>query len=68
MNMSNLVKPPLHFCGRISAVQRQEKQGGAMDLTDRLIGHDIWFTRRLLEKAATLTDKPFIPNFPIINL
>lgn len=27
-----------------------------MDLTDRLIDHDAWLTRRLLEKAATLTD------------
>ena len=27
-----------------------------MDLTDRLLGHDLWFTHRLLEKAAALTD------------
>jgi AraC family transcriptional regulator len=27
-----------------------------MDLSDRLIDHDAWLTRRMLEKAATLTD------------
>src|SRR5205807_1646309 len=27
-----------------------------MDLLDRLIGHDLWMTRRLLESAATLDD------------
>jgi AraC family transcriptional regulator len=27
-----------------------------VDLTDRLIDHDAWLTRRLLERAATLTD------------
>jgi len=32
----------------------QEKQN--MDLTDRLIGHDAWLTRRILEQAATLND------------
>ena len=30
--------------------------GGAMDLTDRLIEHDLWLTRRLLEAASSLTD------------
>ncbi len=30
--------------------------GGTMDLTDRLIEHDLWLTRRLLEAAMTLTD------------
>src|SRR2546429_564426 len=29
---------------------------GAMDLTDRLLEHDLWLTRRLLEAAASLTD------------
>ena len=28
-----------------------------MDLTDRLIDHDAWLTRRLLERAATLSDE-----------
>ena len=27
-----------------------------MDITDRLIEHDLWMTRRLLEKASTLSD------------
>ena len=27
-----------------------------MDLTDRLLEHDLWLTRRLLEAAASLTD------------
>ncbi len=27
-----------------------------MDLTDRLIEHDMWLTRRLLDKSRTLTD------------
>ncbi len=31
-------------------------QGGKMDLTERLIEHDLWLTRRLLEAARTLTD------------
>ncbi len=33
-----------------------KQQGGAMDLTDRLIEHDLWLTRRLLEAANMLTD------------
>lgn len=28
-----------------------------MDLTDRLIDHDMWLTRRMLESAASLTDE-----------
>ena len=35
-----------------------------MDLTDRLLGHDRWFTQRLLEKAATLTDKQLDAPLP----
>jgi AraC family transcriptional regulator len=30
--------------------------GGAMDLTDRLIEHDIWLTRRIFAAAASLSD------------
>jgi len=30
------------------------KGGPAMDLTDRLLQHDLWLTRRLLDRAATL--------------
>ena len=45
-------------------------EGGAMNLTDRLIDHDLWLTRRLLEKALTLTpaqlDAPLIkPEQPV---
>lgn len=32
------------------------KERAPMDLTDRLIGHDMWLTKRILEKAQTLTD------------
>lgn len=28
-----------------------------MDITDRLIDHDVWMTRRLLERAQTLSDE-----------
>src|SRR5207244_13110996 len=28
-----------------------------MDLTDRLVEHDLWLTRRLIESASTLTDE-----------
>lgn len=35
-----------------------------MDLTNRLLGHDRWFTQRLLEKAATLTDKQLDAPLP----
>jgi len=31
-------------------------EGGKMDLTERLIDHDLWLTRRLLDAAAQLTD------------
>ena len=30
--------------------------GGTMNLTNRLIDHDLWLTRQLLEKATNLTD------------
>jgi AraC family transcriptional regulator len=37
---------------------RQSSQIGEqpMDLTDRLINHDLWLTRRLLERASALSD------------
>ncbi len=30
--------------------------GGTMNLTNRLLDHDLWLTRQLLEKATTLSD------------
>lgn len=57
--------PGLGAAIRTPAVQWRETQGGVMDLMDRLLGHDLWFTRRLLEKAAALTDKQLdalLPN------
>jgi AraC family transcriptional regulator len=51
---------------------RQFASQGAfhMDLTDRLIDHDAWLTRRMLEKAATLSeaqlDAPLaVPEHPL---
>jgi len=32
------------------------RQGDSMDLTDVLIQHDLWLTRRMLEKAQSLSD------------
>lgn len=32
-------------------------QGGTMDLTDRLLEHDLWLMQRLLDKATLLTDE-----------
>ncbi len=34
-----------------------EKGSFTMDLTDRLIDHDTWMTRRLLERARELSDE-----------
>jgi len=35
---------------------RQMKKGDTMDLTDVLVQHDLWLTRRFLEKAQSLPD------------
>ncbi len=40
---------------RITA-QPRRNSGGVMDLVDRLIEHDVWLTRRILDAAAKLTD------------
>lgn len=45
--------PVIGAAVRLAQVQTQ---GGTMDLTDRLLDHDLWLTRRLLEKATTLSD------------
>ncbi|MEZ4860413.1 MAG: helix-turn-helix transcriptional regulator [Caldilineaceae bacterium] len=42
--------------GAAIRLTQPRQQGGTMDLTDRLIEHDLWLTRRLLEAAATLSD------------
>jgi hypothetical protein len=41
---------------RAGHLTRQGPIGGNMDLSDRLIEHDLWLTRRLLEKASALTN------------
>jgi AraC-like DNA-binding protein len=42
--------------GAAIRLTRQARQGATMDLTDVLIQHDLWLTRRFLEKAQTLSD------------
>jgi len=41
-----------------------------MDIVDRLTGHDLWFTSRLIETAATLPDealdKPVLKDMPLL--
>jgi AraC-like DNA-binding protein len=51
----------IHFNPIIGAAVKlkpapEAKERAPMDLTDRLIDHDMWLTKRILEKAATLTD------------
>ncbi|MCC6189166.1 MAG: helix-turn-helix transcriptional regulator [Anaerolineales bacterium] len=48
----------IHY-DRVARQPRQfAQQGGyAMDLMDRLIDHDVWLTRRMLERAGQLTDQ-----------
>jgi uncharacterized damage-inducible protein DinB len=36
-----------------------------MDLLDRLLGHDVWTTRELLERCRPLSDEEFDREFPI---
>jgi AraC family transcriptional regulator len=42
--------------GAAIRLARQTKQGEPMDLTDFLVEHDLWLTRRFLEKAESLSD------------
>jgi AraC family transcriptional regulator len=42
--------------GAAIRLTRQTKQGEPMNLNDILMGHDLWLTRRFLEKAETLSD------------
>ncbi len=49
----------IHYDPVIGAAVRLSQSttaGGTMNLTNRLIDHDLWLTRQLLEKATTLTD------------
>ena len=36
-----------------------------MDLTDRLTGHDTWLTKRILDKATTLSDPQLDAPLPV---
>ena len=42
--------------GAAIRLAQQVRQGESMDLTDVLIQHDLWLTRRILEKAQPLSD------------
>lgn len=42
--------------GAVIRLTRQMKKGDTMDLTDILVQHDMWLTRRFLEKAESLSD------------
>lgn len=42
--------------GAAIRLAQSRTEGGKMDLTERLIDHDLWLTRRLLDAAAQLTD------------
>lgn len=42
--------------GAAIRLTRQMKKGDIMDLTNVLIQHDLWLTRRFLEKAQSLSD------------
>ncbi|MCB0064745.1 MAG: helix-turn-helix transcriptional regulator [Caldilineaceae bacterium] len=52
----------IHYDPVIGAAVRLSQpktEGGPMHLTDRLVEHDLWLTRCLLERAMTLTDDQF---------
>lgn len=49
----------IHYDPVVGAAVRLSQtttSGGTMNLTTRLLDHDLWLTRQLLEKAVTLTD------------
>ena len=41
-------------------------QGGTMDLTDRLLEHDLWLTQNLLDKAVLLSDDQL--DAPLVHM
>ena len=43
------------------------RSGDAMDLLDRLLGHDAWTTRKLLQLSAPLTDQQLDQEFDIAH-
>jgi AraC family transcriptional regulator len=48
----------IHYDPRGRGPKRSDPRGAEiMDLTDRLLEHDAWLTRRLLERARALTDE-----------
>lgn len=65
-----LVAPnDIHFDPVVGAAVRLANthiQGGTMDLTDRLLEHDLWLMQQLLDKAATLTDEQL--DAPLVHM
>jgi AraC-like DNA-binding protein len=47
----------VHFHPPAGLLLPGREKGHGMDLIDRLIGHDLWLTAELLERAATLDDE-----------
>ncbi len=43
--------------GAAIRLTQKRNKGGTMDLTDRLLEHDLWLMQRLLAKAAELSDE-----------
>src|SRR5581483_4634281 len=47
----------VHFQPPAGLLLPGREKGHGMDLIDRLVGHDLWLTEQLLERAAALTDE-----------
>jgi AraC-like DNA-binding protein len=46
----------IHFHPPAGLLVPGRERGPTMDPLDRLVGHDLWFTEQLLDRAATLSD------------